>query len=585
MPLITPEQRAAGKTVECSIIIPVHNGLDFTEVCIDSLLKDKSKTDFEVIVVDNGSTDDTSIYLASLDDQIKTISLGSNLGFSMANNLGAKQAAGRYLVLLNNDTIPEQGWLDALVTTADSDAKIGIVGAKLLYPDDRLIQHAGVVLTEDLKLMHIYENFPEDHPAVNKRRDFRIVTAACMLVRRDVYLGMGGLDERFINGFEDVDFCLRAGESGYRIVYEPKAIVLHHAGRTVGRRQFEDQNAMLLTKLWRHKLNSDIYKYLNEDNYEVKLKRGITVIVPRGEKMIERLDQARSALKDGNTDEAIKVYQQLYKDDPQNPVILSYIADIHERRGELDKAAATLLKLSRIEPSSRVYKCLAHNALKRQQYEQSQKYAREAVNSFSSFDDESTEARTILGDAAFKLGDVDGAGKMYDLILTTEPKHVRALTGRGTVALMQQDYQTALNFFERALQVNPHHGRAVLGKGLAFISLARRKEAADYILESLMIEPDNSWAIATVLPLLSEQGRLKEADQMLKIYLDHYPDDYPMLLARAGVNYAMKSFNLSRELLDRVIFNHPDYPGVSDLEKELSAVMAATPEIAEPVTA
>jgi GT2 family glycosyltransferase/Tfp pilus assembly protein PilF len=585
MPLITPKEHAAGKPVKCSIIIPVYNGLDYTENCIESLLKDESKADFEIIVIDNGSTDDTPIYLASLDDRVKTISPGSNLGFSMANNLGAQKASGEYLILLNNDTIPEQGWLDALVSTADSDGKIGIVGAKLLYPIDRLVQHAGVVLTENLKLMHLYENFPEDHPAVNKRRDFKIVTAACMLVRRDAYLGTGCLNERFINGFEDVDFCLRVGESGYRVVYEPNATVLHHSEKTAGRHQYEDQNAILLTKLWRHKLTSDINKYLIEDNYKVKQIRGITVLIPRGEKMTERLDQARSALKEGNNEEALKIYQQLYNDDPQNPVILSYIVDIHERRGELEKAAATLLKLSRIEPSSKVFKRLSQNALKRQQYEQAQKYAREAVNSFSSFDDESAEARAILGDAAFKMGDVDSAGKMYDQILAAESKHVRALTGRGTVALMKQDYQTALNYFERALQVNPHHGRAVLGKGLSFINLSRRKEAADYILESLMIEPDNGWAIATVLPLLSEQGRLKEADYAIKIYLERYPDDYPMLLARAGVNFAMKSYNLSHELLDKVIMNHPDYPGVSDLERELNIMMAPVSEIAEAVPA
>lgn len=585
MSLITPEELNAGKPVECSIIIPVYNGLDYTEKCIDTLLKGVSKTDFEIIVVDNGSTDDTPIYLASYDDKIKTISPGSNLGFSKANNLAAQNASGRYLILLNNDTIPEQGWLDAMVTTANSDGKIGIVGAKLLYPVDRLVQHAGVVFTENLKLMHIYENFPEDHPAVSKRRDFKIVTAACMLIRKDVYCETGGLNEGFVNGFEDVDFCLRVGESGYRVVYEPDATVLHHTEKTAGRHQHEDQNAILLTKLWRHKLTSDINKYLIEDNYKVKQIWGITRLVPRGEKMTERFDKARNAFKEGDNEEALKIYQQLHIEDPQNPIILSYIADIHDRRGDLEKAAATLLKLSRIETSPGVFKRLSQNALKRQQYEQAQKYAREAVNSFSSFDDESSDARAILGDAAFKMGDVDGAGKIYDLILDSEPKHVRALTGRGTVALMQQDYQTALNYFERALKANPHHGRAVLGKGLSFINLSRRKEAADLILESLMIEPDNGWAIATVLPLLSEQKRLKEADQIIKIYLEIYPDDYPMLLARSGINFAMKSYNLSRELLDRVIISHPEYPGVSDLEKELNAVMAPAPEIAEAVIA
>lgn len=279
MPLIKPKEKTQ-HNVDCSIIIPVYNGLKYTNVCIDTLLKDHTRTSFEIIVVDNGSTDNSPVYLKSLADKLTIISPGANLGFARANNLASKQASGHYLILLNNDTIPEPGWLDAMIETAQSDERIAIVGAKLLYPRDRTVQHAGVVITNDLTLLHIFEGFPEDYPAVNQRRDFRIVTAACMLIRHGIFYNHGGLDEGFINGLEDVDFCLRVAETGLRIVYEPRAVVLHHAGMTTGRHIYEIANAVRLTRLWRHKLTPDIGKYLDKERYKPIMRRELLMSIP-----------------------------------------------------------------------------------------------------------------------------------------------------------------------------------------------------------------------------------------------------------------------------------------------------------------
>jgi len=279
MPLIKPKEKTQ-HNVDCSIIVPVYNGLEYTNVCIDTLLRDRTRASFEIIVVDNGSTDDTPAYLKSLSDKLTIISPGANLGFARANNLGSKQASGRYLALLNNDTIPEPGWMDAMVETARSDERIAIVGAKLLYPRNRTVQHAGVVITNDLKLHHIFEGFPEDHPAVNQRCDFRIVTAACMLVRHGIYYNHGGLDEGFLNGYEDVDFCLRVTETGLRVVYEPRAVVLHYTGMTSGRHIHENANAVRLTRMWRHKLTPDIGKYLDKKRYKPIKKREFLMSFP-----------------------------------------------------------------------------------------------------------------------------------------------------------------------------------------------------------------------------------------------------------------------------------------------------------------
>ena len=235
MPLVQTKSNADNQIPECSIIIPVFNGLDYTRNCIEALFTDESNSTFELIVVDNGSSDGTEKYLASLQDRIILLSPGENLGFSKANNLAAHHARGKYLVLLNNDTIPQSGWLDCMVETIEKNPEVGVVGAKLLYPLNRLVQHAGVVFNNEGKPYHLYEGFPEEHPAVNKVREFRAVTGACMLIGAGLFREFGGFNEVFINGFEDLDLCFRIRESGYKVVYEPRSVVLHYAEQTNGR--------------------------------------------------------------------------------------------------------------------------------------------------------------------------------------------------------------------------------------------------------------------------------------------------------------------------------------------------------------
>jgi len=301
--------------------------------------------------------------------------------------------------------------------------------------------------------------------------------------------------------------------------------------------------------------------------------------------MIELLDRARETLKEGNIGEALKLYEKIYKMDPNNATALGYLADIHDRRGDLDTTAKYLLRLSRSRPDAEAYMRLAQNALKRKQYDSARSYAAEAMNLSAGSNGCTDEAHSILGDATYKLGDIDGAARIYEAVLISDPDQLRALTGRGTVELTRKEYQVSVKFFDRALTVNPHHNRAILGKGLAFMGLGRRREGANLILESLMIEPDNGWAIATVLPVFSESGKLDEGDKILKRYLERYPDDHPMLLARAGIAYALGRLDQSRILLDKVLEIHPEYSGAKELDLELKRSVESRVKMAEPALA
>lgn len=210
-----------------SIVIPAHGHEGMTRACVTATVATlPTDVEVQIIVVDDASPDAMGA-LDDIDPRVKVVRADSNLGFAGACNLGAHHATGELLVFLNNDTEPQPGWLAALVATAQQDPSIGVIGARLLYPH-RTIQHAGIVFSQaDGLPRHVYRGFPADHPAVLVQRDMQAVTAACMLIRAEVFEALGGFSEAYRNEFEDIDLCLRAGAAGHRITYCPTAVIVH----------------------------------------------------------------------------------------------------------------------------------------------------------------------------------------------------------------------------------------------------------------------------------------------------------------------------------------------------------------------
>lgn len=243
-----------------SIIIPVFNQAALTKRCLEAV----GNGDFEVVVVDDASNDATASLLESVAPVVKIVRHSENQGFGVSCNDGAAVATGDYLVFLNNDTIPQRGWLEALVAYADAHPRAAIVGSKLLYPDST-IQHAGVVICQDRYPRHIYTGFPADHAAVNKSRRFQVVTAACMLVRRTMFAQAHGFDRGFRNGFEDVDLCLRLGEMGHEIHYCAESVVQHLESVSPGRFRADRENVALYRERWFGRVNPDDVTYYLKD--------------------------------------------------------------------------------------------------------------------------------------------------------------------------------------------------------------------------------------------------------------------------------------------------------------------------------
>jgi len=209
------------------------NNLTLTKQCLESIF-DNTSAPYRVCVVNQASTDGTRKYLENLGDRVDAVHLPKNVGFVGGNNLVMDRYPERDVVLLNNDTIVQKGWLKALIARAYSFGNIGIVGAMLLYPDGRL-QEAGGEIFSDGTGRNIGKNDDPGRYIYNVCRDVDYCSGACLFVKRIVLNRIGYLDEIFSPAYwEDTDLCFRARKNGWRVVYEPEARVVHLEGATAG---------------------------------------------------------------------------------------------------------------------------------------------------------------------------------------------------------------------------------------------------------------------------------------------------------------------------------------------------------------
>ncbi len=256
--------------MKASIVIPVFNKWELTKACLESLRRTVSADLAEVVVIDNASSDETPSQLPALFPEVRYARQETNLGYAGGNNVGARMSNGEYLVLLNNDTVTEPGWLEAILAAFERHPKAAVVGSRLLYPD-RHIQHAGVAFNRNRDPFHIYRNAPPDFAGVNKERQFPAVTGACFTMPLSLYRELGGLREDYLNGYEDVDLCLQVRDRGYEVWYVPSSVVVHFESQTPGRKKHEAENRSIFFGRWRDKLVHDDERYYREDGFDTAL--------------------------------------------------------------------------------------------------------------------------------------------------------------------------------------------------------------------------------------------------------------------------------------------------------------------------
>ncbi len=249
-PMVRPEIGLAGRRLRAtwpvqggrvSIVIPTKDRIEVLRPCLTSLLGITAHRDLEVILVDSGSQEKrTHDYYERLaaDSRVRIVPYTGAFNYSAANNLGASQASGDFVLFLNNDIeILEPEWLTELIRWAERP-DVGAVGAKLLYPDGR-VQHAGIILGITGHAGHIFWGAPEGtggpFGSVEWYRNYSAITGACLMLQRQRFEEVGGFDESYELVFSDVELGVRLRAHGYRNVYTPFAVLRHHEGASRGR--------------------------------------------------------------------------------------------------------------------------------------------------------------------------------------------------------------------------------------------------------------------------------------------------------------------------------------------------------------
>lgn len=216
-----------------SIIIPAYNQFVLTYDCIKSIVQNSEFDNYEVILADDFSNDDT-IRISEVIDNIHIVRNQSNLKFLLNCNNAAKHARGEYILFLNNDTQVMQGWLTPLIEVMDKDRKVGIVGAKLIYPDGKL-QEAGGIVWKDASAWNYGNGQNPLRPEFNYLKEVDFISGAAIMTRRDLWEQIGGFDKVLAPAYyEDVDYAFNVRKHGYKVVYQPLSQVIHFEGKSNG---------------------------------------------------------------------------------------------------------------------------------------------------------------------------------------------------------------------------------------------------------------------------------------------------------------------------------------------------------------
>jgi len=257
-----------------SIIIPTRDKAELLKPCLVSLLKQNDYPNFEIIIVDNGSSQPETFalfqeYQQLLNEKFKVVRDGGGFNFSRLVNNGVKASEGEMILLLNNDTevISPSNWLEEMIGYA-RHPEIACVGCKLLY-DDRTIQHAGVVCGLGGIASHSHLNLPVSSPGYYARltivSNYSATTGACFMIKRDLWEKVEGFDETLAVAYNDVDFCLRLLSKGYRHVVLPEVLFYHHESKSRGlddtpekQRRFS-QETNIMKQRWQHIIDHDPY--------------------------------------------------------------------------------------------------------------------------------------------------------------------------------------------------------------------------------------------------------------------------------------------------------------------------------------
>ncbi|MEM4620337.1 MAG: glycosyltransferase [Desulfurococcaceae archaeon] len=242
-----------------SIIIPCHNKFEYTYNCLKSIHQNTDLQTIEIIIADDNSSDET-INIGRYVSGVKVIRNIPALGFLKNCNEASKIARGKYILFLNNDTEVTKGWLEYLLEIIETQPDVGIVGPKLIFPDGKL-QEAGGIIWKDASGWNYGRGDDPEKPEYNYVKEVDYISGACILVRRELWDKIGGFDIRYAPAyFEDCDLAFTVRKMGFKVVYQPKSVVVHHEGISHGKdtstgiKKYQDLNKYKFFEKWKNVL-------------------------------------------------------------------------------------------------------------------------------------------------------------------------------------------------------------------------------------------------------------------------------------------------------------------------------------------
>ena len=250
---------------QVSIVIPVYNEFDYTYNCLKSILKNSRNVRYEVIIANDCSTDVTT-ELDKIIANVKVVTTDHNLRFLLNCNNAAKHARGKYILFLNNDTQVQEDWLAPLVELIERDEKNGMVGSKLVYPDGKL-QEAGGILWNDASAWNYGHSKDPEDPDFNYVKETDYISGAAIMIRRNLWEEIGGFDERFVPAYcEDSDLAFEVRRHGYKVLYQPKSVVVHFEGVSngtdlnAGQKKYQVDNQIKFREKWKAVLEKEHFE-------------------------------------------------------------------------------------------------------------------------------------------------------------------------------------------------------------------------------------------------------------------------------------------------------------------------------------
>lgn len=409
---------------QVSIIILTWNAMEYTKKCIRSI-QDHTHYPHEIIFVDNASTDGTVEYLRKMVKEFpnyKLIENQENKGFAAGNNQGVKMASGEYIMLLNNDIIVSEGWLEGLVESLEKDEKIGMVGPITNSISGRqMVAH--VPYSDE-------EGFHEFSQKIRKLYRGRLtpryrIAGFAVLMKKALYEKAGGLDESFGTGnYEDDDLCLKVREKGYAIMADESVYIHHYRSQTFIENKIDYKNSIVMN-------DSKFRQKWPEVDYDELLELHGSLIDTNA----ALISQGQQALESGNTDKAVELFSKVLFTNPLDNSALFGLAFAYQTNGEIDKAVNAYKKVIEI------YSCL-------------QKTSQPGDNSYL------LDAYYNLAVLYTNINQIDNAIFLFEKVVDLQSHNASLYNNLGVLYYKKNMYNDASMCFKKALALDPNYEAA-----------------------------------------------------------------------------------------------------------------------------